>query len=210
MCSAGVWAQTHDYMAKERDAPFLVPSVANSIYLQASVQGVRPSAKNEAPHSHRSRSPTQHPVHEHIRWLMSFETIDIPLISMKPSSDSSDGFLSLLLPQLSLKTMNRSQWDLHVHQYLSRILLTCVFECAFSGLTRFVQLLGPSIPACSSMQLSAWWVGNCWDQPWSYFLWLPFPFSSLRLSDAYSELKSQVSSAHSLHIPPQPRRALCF
>lgn len=138
MCSAGVWAQTRDYMAEERDVPSVVPSVADAIYLQASVQGVRPSAKNEAPLSHRSRSRTQHPVHAYTRWLMSFETIDIPLISMKPSSDSSDGFLSLLLPQLSLKTMNRSQWNLHVHQYLSRILLTCVFECTFSGLTRFV------------------------------------------------------------------------
>lgn len=73
--------------------------------VQASVQGVWPSAKNEAPHSHRSRSPTQHPAHAHTRWLMSFESIDVPLMSMGPSSDSSNGFLSLLLSRLSLKTM---------------------------------------------------------------------------------------------------------
>lgn len=92
MCSTGVWAQTHDYMAEESDSP----SVADAIFRQVCrayghLLRMKPHIVTDLDH------PTQHPVQAHTRWLMCFETIDIYLISMGSSSDSSNAFLSLLL-----------------------------------------------------------------------------------------------------------------
>lgn len=116
--------QAREYVTEENAAPSTADTIFSKVLrVHSHLLRVKHHMVTDLDH------PLNTPSMRTKRWLLYFESIDISL-KLEPSFDSSDGVLILLLSQLSLKAMYRSQWDLHAHQYLSRNFLKCMLQYA--------------------------------------------------------------------------------